>query len=48
MEKNGKLKEGAPSVVSGEPSNADNNGEPVVEGETSANVENFDIIREGV
>jgi hypothetical protein len=46
MEKNGKLKEGAPSVVSGEPSNADNNGEPVVEGEKAANVTDFDILRE--
>lgn len=56
VEKNGKLKEGAPSVVSGTPSDAvDAAGEPVVEGEKSASVkvlstdhyEDFDQPREG-
>jgi hypothetical protein len=45
MEKNGKLKEGAPSVVSGEPSDTVNHGEPVVEGEKSAKFADFDILR---
>ncbi len=53
VEKNGRLKEGAPSAVSGLPSTeVDDHGEPVVEGEKSASVtlsptEDFDVPREG-
>jgi hypothetical protein len=47
MEKNGKLKEGTPSVVSGAPSNTvDPAGEPVVEGEKSASTLDFDRARD--
>lgn len=42
VEKNGKLEEDAPSVVSGEPSNGvDEDGEPIKEGEKSAAVEHI-------
>lgn len=56
VEKNGKLKEGAPSTVSGKPSEkVDEAGEPVAEGEKSASIDNirvpakedFDKPREG-
>lgn len=49
MEKNGKLQEGAPSVVSGAPSDrVDSSGEPVVEGEKSAATIDFDRARDGL
>ena len=45
MEKTGKLADGSPSIVSGEPSNTtDKLGEPIVDGEKSAS-EDFDQIR---
>jgi hypothetical protein len=47
MEKNGKLREGAPSIVSGAPSDmVDTAGEPVVAGEKSASVVDFDRPRD--
>lgn len=47
MEKNGKLQEGVPSVVSGAPSDAvDAAGEPVVSGEKSASLVDFDRPRD--
>ena len=47
MEKNGKLQEGVPSVVSGSPSDTiDAAGEPVVAGEKSTTVINFDHTRD--
>jgi hypothetical protein len=49
MEKNGKLKEGAPSVVSGDPSDkVDTSGEPVADGEQSLSTKDFDVVRENV
>ena len=49
MEKNGKLNEGAPSVVSGAPSDkVDGGGEPVVDGEKAASVVDFDRARDGL
>lgn len=45
VEKNGKIKEGAPSVVSGEPSVKTDNGEPVALGEKVASVKDFDVAR---
>ena len=45
MEKTGKLADGSPSIVSGEPSNTtDKLGEPIVDGEKSAS-EDFDRVR---
>jgi len=45
MEKNGALKEGSPSVVSGEPSDhVDENGEPVSGQEKSASVDTKKVL----
>lgn len=46
VEKNGKLKEDAPSVVSGDPSTTVDQGEPVARGEKAASVKDFDVARE--
>ncbi len=45
VEKNGKLEEGAPSVVSGNPSVKVDQGEPVALGEKAASVKDFDKAR---
>ncbi len=47
MEKNGKLKAGMPSVVSGAPSDQVSlDGEPIVDGEKSASTQDFDRARD--